>query len=105
MIGELTTDRPLSNDDRRNLWHEKRRTESNPKPIPSRAHDWGWHHPDYEADAIQQIQEITSPAVAQGHPEGVKFYLQVCRDALGYVLFTAVLLGWLALLNWMLDLL
>jgi len=69
----LTTDRPLSNEDRKTLWEDRQ-------------------------------QEITSPAV-QGQPGGVKFALQVCRDALGYVLWIFALGGWLVLLNWALELL
>jgi hypothetical protein len=109
----LTTDRPLSNDDRRNLWRDKWRIESNPKPIPSRAHDWDWHHVDFDgapdsgdtrcgtassaADAIQQINEITSPAV-QGQPQGVN--LATCiRDALGFVLVMTVCVAFVGLLG------
>jgi len=66
-IGELTTDRPLSNEDRKTLWEDRQ-------------------------------QEITSPTVVQGQPGGVKFALQVCRDALGYVLFTAGLFAFLAVM-------
>jgi hypothetical protein len=97
MNGQLTTDRPLSNDDRQNLWRDKWRIESNPKPIPSRAHDWDWHHASSAADAIQQINEITSPAV-QGQPQGVN--LATCiRDALGFVLVMTVCVAFVGLLG------
>jgi hypothetical protein len=92
----------LSNQDRLAEWHIKR----NPKPIPSRAHDWDWHHADYDgapdsgdhrcgtaksrADAISQIEEITSPP--QGQPQRVRL-LPLLRDTLGFVLLTGFLIA------------
>jgi len=111
----LTTTRPLSNDDRSDLWKLRRDwvIQYDPKPIPDRRHDFSFHHVDFDgapdsgdnrcgtassaADAIQQIQEITSPAV-QGQPSRVSF-LSVFLDAAGFVLTVATGLAFVGLLG------
>lgn len=88
----LCSDRPMSNADRLAEW----RIAYSPKPIPDRSHDWEFSHVDYdgppdtrcgtaksEADAISQIEEITSPP--ERHPQRVSF-LSVFWDALGLCL-------------------
>jgi hypothetical protein len=83
-----------------------------PKPIPSRDHDWDWHHTDYDgasdsgdnrcgtassaADAIQQINRLTSPP--QGHPQRITAW-PILRDALGFVLVMAVCAAFVGLLG------
>jgi len=59
--------------DSRPCFHRGYRIEYNPKPIPTRAHDWDWTHEDYDGPGDSRCG--TSPSI-----EAAKVAIDECEE-------------------------